>query len=92
MTRAKDELEIVTFRKAGLLSLIHIFLYSGTAPVKSNDQKMHPFAVNRNFYYLTGIETQSVWLVLAKTAGTMAEYLFIDCLLYTSVMLLGLLV
>ena len=55
-----------------------LFLYSGTAPVKSNDQKMHPFAVNRNFYYLTGIETQSVWLVLAKTAGTMAEYLFID--------------
>ena len=46
-----------------------VFLYSGLAPVKSNDQYMHPFSVNRNFYYLTGIDTQGVWLVLAKTAG-----------------------
>ena len=53
-------------------------LYSGTSPVKSNDQKMHPFSVNRNFFYLTGIEAQNVWLVLAKTAGRRAEYLFID--------------
>lgn len=55
-----------------------IFLYSGMAPVKSNDQNMHPFAVNRNFYYLTGIDTENVWLVLAKTAGRVAEYLFIE--------------
>ena len=55
-----------------------VFLYSGLAPVKSNDQYMHPFSVNRNFYYLTGIDTQGVWLVLAKTAGAIAEYLFID--------------
>ena len=55
-----------------------VFLYSGLAPVKSNDQYMHPFSVNRNFYYLTGIDTQGVWLVLAKTAGATAEYLFID--------------
>ena len=26
------------------------FFHSGFAPVKSNDQDMHPFAVNRNFY------------------------------------------
>ena len=26
-----------------------VFLYSGLAPVKSNDQYMHPFSVNRNF-------------------------------------------
>ena len=55
-----------------------VFLYSGIAPVKSNDQQMHPFSVNRNFYYLTGIETENVWLVLAKTGGRRAEYLFID--------------
>ena len=26
------------------------FFHSGFDPVKSNDQDMHPFAVNRNFY------------------------------------------
>lgn len=53
-------------------------LYSGTAPVKSNDQDMSPFSVNRNFYYLTGIDTQNVWLMLAKTARGTSETLFID--------------
>ena len=43
-------------------------LYSGLAPVKSNDQDMSPFAVNRNFYYLTGIDEPGVWLVLSKGA------------------------
>ena len=36
------------------------FFHSGIAPVKSNDQDMHPFSVNRNFYYLTGIDEQNV--------------------------------
>lgn len=53
-------------------------LYSGQTPVKSNDQKMHPFPVNRNFYYLTGIDSQNVWLVLTKTANGVSEALFID--------------
>lgn len=53
------------------------FFHSGVAPVKSNDQDMHPFAVNRNFYYLTGIEEQNVWLVLTKTAAGTGETLFI---------------
>lgn len=53
-------------------------LYSGTAPVKSNDQDMSPFSVNRNFYYLTGIDTQNVWLMLTKTARGTSETLFID--------------
>ena len=55
-----------------------VFLYSGITPVKSNDQNMSPFPVNRNFYYLTGIDTQNVWLVLAKTADEITEKLFID--------------
>lgn len=54
------------------------FFYSGLAPVKSNDQYMHPFSVNRNFYYLSGIDTQGVWLVLAKTAQGPSAALFID--------------
>ncbi len=53
------------------------FFHSGLAPVKSNDQDMHPFSVNRNFYYLTGIDEQNVWLVLTKTAGGTSETLFI---------------
>lgn len=54
------------------------FLYSGVVPVKSNDQNMHPFSVNRNFYYLTGIDTQNVWLALNKSSRGIEEYLFID--------------
>lgn len=53
------------------------FFHSGVAPVKSNDQDMHPFSVNRNFYYLTGIDEQNVWLVLTKNANGTTETLFI---------------
>lgn len=53
------------------------FFHSGFAPVKSNDQDMHPFPVNRNFYYLTGIDEQNVWLVMTKTANGTSEHLFI---------------
>ncbi|MBR2896151.1 MAG: aminopeptidase P N-terminal domain-containing protein [Oscillospiraceae bacterium] len=53
------------------------FFHSGIAPVKSNDQSMHPFSVNRNFYYLTGIDEQNVWLVLSKTANGTSETLYI---------------
>lgn len=55
-----------------------VLLYSGTAPVKSNDQDMSPFSVNRNFYYLTGIDAQNVWLLLAKTKNGPRAWLFID--------------
>jgi len=55
-----------------------VLLYSGVAPVKSNDQDMCPFSVNRNFLYLTGIDTQNVWLLLVKDAWGVAETLFID--------------
>ena len=54
-----------------------MFFHSGIAPVKSNDQDMHPFSVNRNFYYLTGIDEQNVWLVLNKTAAGTSEALYI---------------
>ena len=55
-----------------------VMLYSGTAPVKSNDEEMHPFPVNRNFYYLTGIDRQNVWLMLSKSAEGASAVLFID--------------
>ena len=53
------------------------FFHSGLSPVKSNDQDMHPFPVNRNFYYLTGIDEPNVWLVMTKTANGTEETLFI---------------
>lgn len=52
--------------------------HSGLCPVKSNDQDMSPFAVNRNFYYLTGIDEQNVWLVINKSGMGVTEMLFID--------------
>ena len=54
------------------------FFYSGVVPIKGNDQYMNPFSVNRNFYYLTDIDTQNVWLVMSKTARGTDEILFID--------------
>ncbi len=54
-----------------------VFLYSGIAPIKSNDDNMYPFPVNRNFYYLTGIDEPNVWLTLAKTDSGALEKLFI---------------
>lgn len=53
------------------------FFHSGLAPIKSNDQEMCPFPVNRNFYYLTGIDEENVWLVMTKTAAGLSEGLFI---------------
>ena len=54
-----------------------VLLYSGVAPVKS-DQNMHPFSVDRDFYYLTGIDAQNVWLMLSKTARGPSSALFIE--------------
>ena len=55
-----------------------VLLYSGIAPVKSNDQETWPYSVNRNFYYVTGIDTQNVWQLLVKDAWGATESLFID--------------
>lgn len=54
-----------------------LIIHSGIAPKKSADQK-YPFNVNRNFYYLTGIDQEDSYLVLAKGADLEKEYLFIE--------------
>lgn len=51
--------------------------FSGRAPQKSNDQ-YYPFSVNRNFFYLTGIDQENVCLLLAKGKEETATYLFIS--------------
>ncbi len=74
--------EFYTSNRQRLLEMLEegsiVFLYSGLTPVKSNDQDMHPFPVNRSFYYLTGIDTENVWLVMAKSAAGVSARLFID--------------
>jgi len=51
--------------------------FSGKAPQKSSDQN-YLFSVNRNFYYLTGINQENVALLLAKGAQETKTYLFIE--------------
>jgi Xaa-Pro aminopeptidase len=51
--------------------------FSGRAPQRSADQN-YLFSVNRNFYYLTGIDQQHVVLLIAKGAHKTDSYLFIE--------------
>ena len=55
-----------------------ITIFSGNAPMKSLDAE-YPFYVDRNFYYLTGIERENMILLMTKNAfGEYAEHLFIE--------------
>ncbi|MBQ3000911.1 MAG: aminopeptidase P N-terminal domain-containing protein [Bacilli bacterium] len=50
---------------------------SGFSAFKSADS-MHHFVVNKNFYYLTGLEQENIILLIANFDGKKQEYLFID--------------
>ena len=52
-------------------------IYSGKAPYKVGDEK-YPFSVDRNFYYLTGIERENMMLLLVKMPNATQEALFIE--------------
>jgi len=52
-------------------------LFSGNVIQKSGDQD-YPFEVNKNFYYLTGINQADVVLVLLKANDECKEFLFIE--------------
>ena len=55
-----------------------VCIFSGKAPMKSLDQA-YPFCVDRNFYYLTGIERENMILVMRKTpTGDYTEALYIE--------------
>ena len=55
-----------------------VCIFSGKAPMKSLDEA-YPFDVDRNFFYLTGIERENMILVLRKTySGDVAETLYIE--------------
>ena len=42
-----------------------VIIFSGSAPMKSLDES-YPFFVDRNFYYLTGIERENMVLIMRK--------------------------
>ena len=55
-----------------------VVIFSGSAPMKSQDEA-YPFSVDRNFYYLTGIERENMILVMRKNyLGEYSESLFIE--------------
>lgn len=54
-----------------------LVMFSGEAPYKSGDEQ-YPFTVNRNFYYMTGIDRPKMILMLCKTCNKTEEMLFID--------------
>lgn len=53
-------------------------IFSGRAPMRSADGA-YPFSVDRDFYYLTGIDHENMILVMTKDHdGTTKEMLFIE--------------
>ena len=55
-----------------------VVIFAGTAPMKSQDEA-YPFSVDRNFFYLTGIERENMILVMRKNyLGEYSETLFIE--------------
>ncbi|MBQ7049689.1 MAG: aminopeptidase P N-terminal domain-containing protein, partial [Firmicutes bacterium] len=55
-----------------------VCIFSGSAPMKSLDEA-YAFAVDRNFYYLTGIDRENMILVLKKSyTGEVSEALYIE--------------
>ena len=54
-----------------------LVLFSGEAPQRSADQA-YEYCVNRNFYYLTGLEREKFILLITKKKGQVKEYLFIE--------------
>ena len=50
--------------------------FSGKAPRESADQE-YDFSVDRNFFYLTGIEKENMVLIINKVAGKATEILYI---------------
>ena len=52
-------------------------LFAGVGKKRSADENFD-FVVNRNFYYLTGIEQENSILMLVKADGEISTYLFID--------------
>lgn len=68
-------------RREKLLSVLNdgecICFFSGRAPMCSEDEA-YPFKVNRNFYYLTGLDRENMILVLRKANEVTSALIFIE--------------
>ena len=53
-----------------------LMLFSGKAPMRSEDEA-YDFSVNRNFYYLTGLDAEDMVLLMTNINGINHEYLFV---------------
>ncbi len=53
-----------------------IVLFSGVEKKKSADEN-YPFEVNKNFYYLTGIDQSDSVIIISVNGGIYREYLFV---------------
>ncbi|MBU5427278.1 aminopeptidase P family protein [Tissierella pigra] len=54
-----------------------LLLFADRAPYKSADE-LYQFTPNRNFYYLTGIDSDKVILFISNIDGNISETLFIE--------------
>lgn len=54
-----------------------LVVFSGVGKKSSADEN-YPFEVNRNFYYLTGIDQEDSALVLIESEGERKEFLFVS--------------
>ncbi len=54
-----------------------ILIFAGEAPYKTGDEK-YAFTPNRNFYYLTSINTEKNILMLVKRNGKVEQTLFVE--------------
>ena len=53
-----------------------VLIFSGRAPQKSEDET-YDFSVNRNFYYLTGLDKEDMALLMYNIDGVTKEIMFI---------------
>mgnify|MGYP002855857045 CR=1 FL=1 len=53
-----------------------LLLFSGKAPMRSEDEA-YDFSINRNFYYLTGLDKEDMALLMYKNDEVIREILFI---------------
>ncbi len=54
-----------------------LILFGGVSKIKSEDE-YYPFSINRNFYYLTGIDQEGSILIIKKEDGLIRETLYVS--------------
>ena len=53
-----------------------VILYAGEAPLKSGTE-YYPFSVNKNFFYMSGVNLAGAVLVMIKINNVIEEHIFI---------------